>query len=70
METPKAIAILQSLAERTPDGRVRRLAEEAIAKVRKKLGSDQELKALREDIDKLKQENLAIKSQLGELKAK
>lgn len=68
METPKAIAILQSLADRTPDGRARRLAEEAIAKVRQKLGSDKEIKALREDIDKLKQENQAIKSQLEELK--
>ncbi len=35
METPKAIGILQSLADQTPDGRVRRIAEEAVQKSRK-----------------------------------
>jgi aminopeptidase N len=35
METGKAIEVLRSLADQTPDGRVRRIAEEAIQKVRK-----------------------------------
>ncbi|MGK7930809.1 MAG: M1 family aminopeptidase [Microcystaceae cyanobacterium] len=70
METPKAVSILQSLADQTPDGRVRRRAEEAMGKVRKKLGSDKELKSLREDLDKLKQENQELKSRLAKLEAK
>ncbi len=70
METPKAIPILQSLADQTPDGRVRRMAEEAMEKVRKKLGSDKELKSLREDLDKIKQDNQELKSRLAKLEAK
>ncbi|GBF80017.1 M1 family metallopeptidase [Aphanothece sacrum] len=70
METPKAIRILQSLADRTPDGRVRRAAEEAVKKVQKKLGSDQGLKELREELDKLKEENQELKSRLANLEAK
>ena len=69
METPKAINILQSLADQTPDGRVRRLAEEAIAKVQKNLGSDKAVKELREEIDKIKQENQDLKSRLAKLEA-
>ncbi|MGK7943937.1 MAG: M1 family aminopeptidase [Microcystaceae cyanobacterium] len=70
METAKAVSILQSLADQTPDGRVRRKAEEAMGKVRKKLGSDKELKSLREDLDQLKQENQQLKSRLAKLEAK
>ncbi|MFO5441010.1 MAG: M1 family aminopeptidase, partial [Dolichospermum sp.] len=40
METPKAIGILQSLANQTADGRVRRYAEEEIVKVQKNIGTD------------------------------
>jgi len=69
METPKAINILQSLADQTPDGRVRRLAEEAIAKVQKNLGSDKAVKELREEIDQIKQENQDLKSRLAKLEA-
>jgi aminopeptidase N len=69
METPKAINILQSLADQTPDGRVRRLAEEAIGKVQKNLGSDKAVKELREEIDKIKQENQDLKSRLAKLEA-
>ncbi|ACK72646.1 Peptidase M1 membrane alanine aminopeptidase [Gloeothece citriformis PCC 7424] len=70
METPKAIGILQSLADQTPDGRVRRIAEEAIEKVRKNLGSDKAIKELREEVDHLKQENQDLKSRLAKLEAK
>ena len=69
METPKAINILQSLADQTPDARVRRLAEEAIGKVQKNLGSDKAVKELREEIDKIKQENQDLKSCLAKLEA-
>jgi len=67
METPKAIAILQSLAQQIPDGRVRRLAEEAIKKVQGKLKADDKVKSLQESVDKLQQENQALQSRLAKL---
>ncbi len=70
METPKAISILQSLAEQTPDGRVRRMADEAVEKVQKKSGSDKAIKDLRQEVEKLKQENQDLKSRLTKLEAK
>lgn len=70
METPKAIGILQSLAAQTPDGRVRRVAEEAIAQVQGNIGSDKAVKQLREELDELKKENQQLKSRLENLEAK
>ncbi|MCW6037240.1 M1 family metallopeptidase [Spirulina subsalsa FACHB-351] len=70
MQTPDAIAILQALADHTPDGRVRRMAEEAVGKVQKKLGSDKALKELRDELEKIKQENQELKSRLAKLEAK
>lgn len=70
METPRAIAILQSLADQTPDGRVRRIAEEAVQDVQKNVGSDKALKQLREELDQLKQENQELRSRLEQLEAK
>jgi aminopeptidase N len=70
METAKAIAILQSLATQTPDGRVRRIAEEAVQKVQKHTGSDKAVKQLRTEFDQLKQENQDLKSRLETLEAK
>jgi aminopeptidase N len=48
---------------------VRRLAEEAIAKVQKNLGSDKAIKELREEIDQIKQENQDLQSRLAKLEA-
>jgi aminopeptidase N len=70
MQVPRVIAILNALAEQTPDGRVRRLAEEAVGKVQKNLGSDKALKELREELEKIKQENQELKSRLAKLEAK
>ncbi|MGK7876757.1 MAG: M1 family aminopeptidase [Xenococcaceae cyanobacterium] len=70
MQTAKAIGILKSLADKTPDGRVRRMAEEAVGKVQKNIGSDKAVKELREELDKLKQENQELKSRLAKLEAK
>ena len=70
METPKAIEILEKLAAQTPDGRVKRMAEEAIQKVEKNLGSDKAIKNLRQELDKLKQENQDLQSRLAKLEAK
>ncbi len=70
METPKAIGILQSLADQTPDGRVRRLAEEAVRKVEKKIGSDKAIKQLRDELQELKKQNQELRSRLETLEAK
>jgi aminopeptidase N len=70
METTRAIALLQSLADQTPDGRVRRIAEEQIQTVQKNAGSDQSIKQLREEFDQLKKENQSLKSRLELLEAK
>jgi aminopeptidase N len=70
METPRAIGILQTLADQTPDGRVRRIAEEAIQQVQKNAGSDKAVKQLREDLDQLKQTNQELLSRLSALEAK
>lgn len=70
METTKAIGILQSLADQTPDGRVRRIAEESVQDVQKKAGSDRAVKQLREELDQLKKENQELKSRLENLEAK
>jgi aminopeptidase N len=70
METIKAIGILQALASQTPDGRVRRMAEEAIQKVLKAAGQDQAVKKLQEELDQLKKDNQDLKSRLESLEAK
>ncbi len=70
MKTPKALGILQSLAEQTTDGRVRRHADEKIAKVQKNIGSEETLRQLREELDELKQQNQELKSRLENLEAK
>ena len=70
METPRAIGILQALADQTPDGRVRRIAEEAVQRVQKNAGSDKAVKQLREELDQLKQANQELRSRLESLEAK
>lgn len=70
MQTSAAIGILNSLAGQTSDGRVRRMAEEAVKKVQKNLGSDKAVKQLREEFEKLKKENQDLKSRLTKLEAK
>lgn len=70
MQTPEAIAILSDLAEQTPDGRVRRLAEESVQKVQKNLGSDKAVKKLRQELEQIKQDNQDLKSRLAALEAK
>ncbi|MBW4538791.1 MAG: M1 family metallopeptidase [Myxacorys chilensis ATA2-1-KO14] len=70
METIKAVRVLQSLADQTPDGRVRRIAEESIQTVQKNAGSDKAVKQLREELDQMKKENQDLKSRLETLEAK
>ncbi|MEA5470645.1 M1 family metallopeptidase [Spirulina sp. 06S082] len=70
MQTSAAIGILTSLAGQTLDGRVRRMAEEAVKKVQKNLGSDKAVKQLRDEFETLKKENQELKSRLAKLEAK
>ncbi len=70
METPKAIPILQAIADQTPDGRARRVAEEAVQTVQKRIGSDKAVKQLRDEVDQLKKDNQDLRSRLATLEAK
>ena len=70
MQTAQAIGILNKLAAQTPDGRVRRRAEEAVTKVQKNLGADKAVKELRQEVDRLKQTNQDLASRLAKLEAK
>ena len=70
MKTSKAISILSNLSEQTPDGRVKKRADEAIKKVQKNMGSDKAIKELKEELDQLKQDNQKLQSRLAKLEAK
>ncbi|QKD82188.1 M1 family metallopeptidase [Thermoleptolyngbya sichuanensis A183] len=70
MQTTRAATVLQSLADRTPDGRVRRIAEEAVQRVMKNAGQDQAVKKLQQELDQLKKDNQTLKSRLESLEAK
>ncbi|BAY22762.1 peptidase M1 membrane alanine aminopeptidase [Calothrix sp. NIES-2100] len=70
METPKAIGILRSLADQTPDGRVRRYADEEIKRVQGNIGTENALRNLREELDQVKQQNQELRSRLENLEAK
>ncbi len=70
MEVRGAISILRSLADHSPDGRVKRRADEAAQKVQKKIGSDGAIADLRQELDEVKQTNKDLKSRLETLEAK
>ncbi|NEQ19818.1 MAG: hypothetical protein F6K28_10405 [Microcoleus sp. SIO2G3] len=70
MQTPKAIGILQAVADQTPDGRVRRYAEEEISKVQSNIGSESAIRQLRSELDQLRQQNQELRSRLENLEAK
>ncbi|MGB7057727.1 MAG: aminopeptidase, partial [Geitlerinemataceae cyanobacterium] len=70
METPKAMSIAASLAEQSPDGRVKRIAEETISKIQKNIGSDKAVQQLRQELDRVKKDNQDLRSRLENLEAK
>jgi aminopeptidase N len=70
IESRRAISILQALADHTPDGRVRRRAQEAVQQVQRAIGKDQAVEKLQQDIDDLKKANQELKSRLESLEAK
>lgn len=70
IETGRAMSILQNLADHTPDGRVRRRAQEAVQSVQKAIGKDKAVEKLRQEVDDLKKANQELKSRLETLEAK
>jgi aminopeptidase N len=70
METVKAIGVLQGLAAQSPDGRVKRMADEGVQKVQKKIGTDGAVKQLREELEEVKKTNQELKGRLENLEAK
>jgi aminopeptidase N len=70
METVKAIGVLQGLASQSPDGRVKRMADEGVQKVQKKIGNDRAVKQLREELEEVKKTNQELKGRLENLEAK
>ncbi|AFY40649.1 Membrane alanyl aminopeptidase [[Leptolyngbya] sp. PCC 7376] len=69
IENPKAMSLLQTLAGQAPDKRVRQRAEETVNRLQKKLSKDKAVKSLRDDLDKLKEENKQLQSRLAKLEA-
>jgi aminopeptidase N len=70
VESPKALGILSGLGDQTPDGRVRRIAEEAAQQVQKSLSGQRGLQQLQDTVSQLKQENQDLKSRLAALEAR
>ncbi|MEM6253424.1 MAG: M1 family metallopeptidase [Cyanobacteria bacterium P01_D01_bin.156] len=70
MEVSGAVRVLRGLAEQSPDGRVKRRAEEAMSRVRKAIGSDKAVDEMRKELDDIKQLNRDLKSRMETLEAK
>jgi aminopeptidase N len=70
METPKAIAILQKISDRTMDGRVRRIADEAMQTVRGAIGANSAMQKVQKELEELHKSNQDLKSRVAELEAK
>jgi len=70
VDSATAISILRSLSDSTPDGRVRRAADEAVQRVQKSIGKDAGLKQLREELDQVRKDNQELKSRLEAIEAK
>ncbi len=63
----KALDPLNRLIERELDGRVKRRAREAIRKIQAGREASDEFRRLREDVDKLREENRQLKERLGKI---
>ena len=69
IENPKAVTLLQTLANQAPDKRVRQRAEETVSSLQKKLSTDKAIQGLRDDLDKLREDNKQLQSRLAKLEA-
>lgn len=66
----KAVPFLQQMIDREMDARVRRSAKEAIASIREEAKPKQEAQKLREDVDKMREENRNLIDRLEKLEAR
>jgi aminopeptidase N len=67
---PKAVPHLERAAQRELDGRIVRLARDAVQKIRQGQDKGEELKKLRDEVDKLVDENRALRDRLDRLEAR
>jgi aminopeptidase N len=65
----KAVAELARTVDRDLDGRVIRAAREAMARLREGADKGEEIRKLRDDFDKLSEENRAMKDRLDKIEA-
>jgi aminopeptidase N len=70
LKLPKAVAELERTRSRDLDGRVVRAAREAIARIREGADKGDEIKKLREDFDRLTEDNRALRDRLDKLESR
>lgn len=70
LKLPKAVAELERTRTRDLDGRVIRAAREAIARIRDGADKGDEIKKLREDLDKMSEDNRTLKDRLDKLESR
>jgi aminopeptidase N len=66
----EAVGLLQNLAQGSPDGRVKRMAAEAIERVQKQVGTEPALKQLRQEMEELKTVNRELRGRLEAIEAR
>ena len=66
---PKAVAALQRLIDKELDNRVKRRAMEAAQKIQAGREASTAFQRLRDDVDKLREENRQLKEQLNRIEA-
>ncbi len=67
LKDPKAISELEKVSDRTTHNSVRRRAKEAVKALQEGLERSKEFQRLREDVDKLREENRSLRSKLDEI---
>jgi aminopeptidase N len=70
LKDAKAVAELERTRSRDLDGRVIRAAREAVRRIRDGADKGEEVKKLREDLDKLGEENRALKDRIEKIEAR
>lgn len=69
LKDPRAIGALERLAAREPDGRIKRSVKEAIREISEGQKREDTIKNLRDDLEKIKDENRGLKDRLEKLEA-
>ena len=70
LKLPKSVAELERVRARDLDGRVIRAAREAIARIREGADKGDEIKKLREDLEKMQEDNRGLKDRLDKLESR